>query len=191
MASIGTLKSQFNRAYIYLNPNPYLGPSTWRLSNIPPLGAEPPEEDEIANLFTIPPIQHTETDGVANLFFSISSIPDNINRSSRSPFRSKTAAYNMNVYAPFQASTGTFSINSVSAIPPVETATNDDNVTIWFDIADLQPVEAARARRRFKTVFDVNYNSRSISALTADAPLAATPGPDITVSFDIHSLPEV
>ena len=73
MTSIGTLKSEFNRTYVYLNPNIYTGPPAWRLSNIPGIN-DRDTDDTIQNLYTLAPITHTENGNAVELKFDISAI---------------------------------------------------------------------------------------------------------------------
>lgn len=59
MAYVGEYIDKFSRKYLYLNPDPLLGPGTWRLSNIPAYddGLIP---NTIENLYAVPPIINTQ-----------------------------------------------------------------------------------------------------------------------------------
>lgn len=189
MALIGDLQTKFNRTYIYLNPNPITGPSEWRLSNIPGIN-DADIEDAIQNLYTIPPIVHTESGNAVELRFDISAIDKNINQS-RQTYTNDYAVYNLLKYAPFKNNQQLFDLETITAIKPVMSRTLDKDCTVWFNINNLEPVDNTRQKQRLKTTFRLSYNSRSVNALTAVAPLQAdTVLGQATVSFDIKSLPE-
>lgn len=189
MTTIGTLASHFNRTYIYLNPDPLKGPSTWRLSNIPGIN-DGGVDDDIENLYTLAPITHTQLGDAVELNFDISAIAKDVNQA-RQTFTATTAVYNAFNYAPFKSSNQLFDLERITAVKPVMSMTQNKDVSIWFDITSLEPLEIARSKRRMKTTFRLSYNSRSVNALTAVEPLQAeTVLGQATVSFDIKSLPE-
>ena len=75
MPNLGTLETHFNRKYIYLNPDPFLGPSAWRLSNVPPTGSIDPDSNKLKDIYTLLPINKTEVGSTTNLFFDIANLP--------------------------------------------------------------------------------------------------------------------
>lgn len=189
MASLGTLASKFSRTYIYLNPDPYLGPSTWRLSNIPGIN-DGGIDDEIENLYTVAPITHTQLGDAVELKFDISAIARDVNQA-RNTYTNDYAVHNLLNYAPFKSNYQLFDLEKVTAVRPVMSRTQNKDVSIWFNIDSLEPLDIARSKRRMKTTFRLSYNSRSVNALTAVEPLQAdTVLGQATVSFDIKSLPE-
>jgi len=188
MSLIPTFKSQFNRTYAYVTPGRDRGPHVWRPTNIP--GLKGPDAEEIANIYTVAPIQHTQTDDNVHLFFSISAIPRNINEA-RLSFTTKSASYNLLKYAPYKGVYNPLSVSGIKAVAPVAANQIDADITLWFSIAELQDVETTRAKRRLNLSVMFPYNSRSVSTLTADLPLQVTTGGDqATVTFDITSLQE-
>ena len=188
-ASLGTLKTEFSRTYIYLNPDPYQGPPVWRLSNIPGINDDN-IDDDIENLYTIAPITHTQLGDAVELKFDISAIARDVNQA-RQTYTNDYAVHNLLNYAPFKSNSQLFDLESITAVKPVMSRTQNKDVTIWFNIDSLDPLETKRNKRRMKTTFRLSYNSRSVNALTAVAPLEAdTVLGQATVSFDIKSLPE-
>ena len=69
-ASYGTVKREFSKQWIYLNPNPAEGPWAWNVANLPEVD-DPTIIDDIENLYTVPPIMNNQVGQVANLYFSI------------------------------------------------------------------------------------------------------------------------
>lgn len=187
MAHQGELKENFGRTYIYLNPDISKGPYTYRLSNIPS-EVDPPAL--IENIYTIPPIAHTETTTTANLYFSIEDIGKWINEA-RSEFGVTYAAKNLIDYAPYPSQTAITDLETVKAVKPVEALQQEEDVVIWFDITDLPDIETARDKQRMQVTLNLPYNSRSITSLTAANPLfVSQQDGDATVSFSITSLPD-
>ena len=188
-ASYGTVKREFSKQWIYLNPNPAEGPWAWNVANLPEVDA-PTIIDDIENLYTVPPIMNNQVGQVANLYFSIEDCkarnePDNI----------RTLKSNIGLLLdggelPPTSFNGLFDVTGVDAIAPVMSQQNDKDAYLWFDISGLDPVDIdKRDERRFKV--KAGYNSRSVTSLTADSPLFVD-NPDglATVSFDITTLPD-
>jgi len=187
MAKQGELKQNFGRTYVYLNPDISKGPFTYRLSNIPS-EIDPPAL--IENIYTIAPIQHTETTTTANLYFSIEAIEKFANEA-RSEFNVRYAAKNLVDYAPYPSQTAITDLATVNSVRPVESLQQDEDVVLWFDINDLEDIDTARAKRLMQVKVNLPYNSRSITSLTAANPLfVSQQDGDATVSFDITSLPD-
>lgn len=188
-ASYGTVKREFSKQWIYLNPNPAEGPWAWNVANLPEVD-DPTIIDDIENLYTVPPIMNNQVGQVANLYFSIEDCkarnePDNI----------RTLKSNIGLLLdggelPPTSFNGLFDVTGVDAIAPVMSQQNDKDAYLWFDISGLDPVDIdKRDERRFKV--KAGYNSRSVTSLTADSPLFVD-NPDglATVSFDITTLPD-
>lgn len=184
----GTLTEKFNRTYIYLNPDPYRGPFTQRLSNIPSTDAPTGYVD---NLYTFAPIQHTDGAGTANLFFSIENIGLDASDPDAPPFTIEYAAQNALKYAPFKEVSKYSGIKDIKGVAPVHDARQDNDVALWFSIDDLPNVDSARDKRRIFVNLNLPYNIRSIQTLTATAPLnVRTVSENATVTFDITTLPD-
>lgn len=85
-----------------------------------------------------------------------------------------------------------FDVEVINGVKPVQTNQIDNDAYIWFNIDSLPNVEAARdARRIGVTLGAFGYNSRSVTSITATAPLKAVTAAGIaTVSFDITTLPD-
>ena len=181
-----SLTSKFSRTYIYLNPEPFLGPYTQRISNIPPVD-EPAVY--IENLYTFAPMQHTETNTTANLFFNFDGVPD-INDP---PFRSDLPKVVRNVVnnSPYKSVHEFAGIQKITGIAPVDSFQRDKDVALWFDFESIPNVDTARSKQRISVTFNVPYNRRSIESITATAPIYVnTVDENASVTFDITSLPD-
>ena len=188
MATPNGLTSRFNRTYIYLNPEVFTGPYTQRLSNFAP--TDTGETIEIENLYGIPPIISTESLTTAHLTFNIDAIDRNIWDGRVSSFSLDELAKNVIDYAPYKSERGIKNISSITSTAPVSTNQIDADAVVWFDITQLSNIDTARDVRKMKVLVNLPYNSRSITAITASAPLeVATAGSMANVSFDITSLP--
>ena len=182
----GELTNKFNRVYVYLNPDPFLGPYTQRLSNLIPvtdLGGD------IDNLYAIPPIVSTESSTTAHLTFNIDAIPKTI-WDSKGDFTQKQLADNYIKYAPFKSERAIRNVSSITSVAPVSSNQSGRDAIVWFDITNLPNIDAARSKQKMRVVLNLSYNSRSITAITASAPLEAiTTGNVANVTFDMTSLP--
>ena len=188
-ASYGTVKREFSKQWIYLNPNPAEGPWAWNVANLPEVD-DPTIIDDIENLYTVPPIMNNQVGQVANLYFSIEDC-----KARNEPDAVRTLRSNIGLLLdggnlPPTSFNGLFDVTGVDAIAPVMSQQNDKDAYLWFDISGLDPVDIdKRDERRFKV--KAGYNSRSVTSLTADSPLFVD-NPDglATVSFDITTLPD-
>jgi len=189
-ASYGTVKTEYNKQWIYLNPNPAQGPFAWNVANFPEID-DPTIIDDIENLYTVPPIMNNQVGQVANLYFSIEDCkgrnePDTFARTLKSNIALLLDGGNL----PPTSRNGLFDLTGVDAIAPVMSQQNDKDAYLWFDISGLDPVDiTTRDRRRYKV--KAGYNSRSVTSLTADSPLFVDNVDGLaTVSFDITTLPD-
>ena len=188
-ASYGTVKREFSKQWIYLNPNPADGPWAWNVANLPEVD-DPTIIDDIENLYTVPPIMNNQIGQVANLYFSIEDC-----KARNEPDAVKTLKSNIGLLLdggnlPPTSFNGLFDVTGVDAIAPVMSQQNDKDAYLWFDISGLDPVDIdKRDDRRFKV--KAGYNSRSVTSLTADEPLFVDNVDGLaTVSFDITTLPD-
>ena len=128
---------------------------------------------------------------IANLYFDISAIAQDVMDVSRPTFTAQEAVRNLLQYAPYKSKQKLFDLETITGIAPVNAAQLGLDATIWFNMLNLPPLEETRAKRRVKVLFKPLYNKRSVDALTAEAPLAVeTTDGEATVSFDIKSLPD-
>ena len=188
-ASYGTVKREFSKQWIYLNPNPADGPWAWNVANLPEVD-DPTIIDDIENLYTVPPIMNNQVGQVANLYFSIEDC-----KARNEPDAVRTLRSNIGLLLdggnlPPTSFNGLFDVTGVDAIAPVMSQQNDKDAYLWFDISGLDPVDIdKRDERRFKV--KAGYNSRSVTSLTADEPLFVDNVDGLaTVSFDITTLPD-
>ena len=188
-ASYGTVKREFSKQWIYLNPNPADGPWAWNVANLPEVD-DPTIIDDIENLYTVPPIMNNQVGQVANLYFSIEDC-----KARNEPDAVRTLKSNIGLLLdggnlPPTSFNGLFDVTGVDGIAPVMSQQNDKDAYLWFDISGLDPVDIdKRDERRFKV--KAGYNSRSVTSLTADSPLFVDNVDGLaTVSFDITTLPD-
>ena len=188
-ASYGTVKQEYGKQWIYLNPNPAVGPFAWNVANLPEVD-DPTIIDDIENLYTVAPIMNNQIGQQANLYFSIEDckareLPDGAS--------GRTLASNIALLLdggnlPPTSRNGLFDLNGIEAEAPVMARQNDKDAYIWFDISGLDHVNIDKGRR-YKV--KAGYNSRSVTSLTADIPLAVDASDGLaTVSFDITTLPD-
>ena len=188
-ASYGTVKQEYGKQWIYLNPNPALGPFAWNVANLPEVD-DPTIIDDIENLYTVPPIMNNQIGQMANLYFSIE---DCKGRNEPDTTSGRTLASNIALLLdggnlPPTSRNGLFDLHDLQAEAPVMARQNDKDAYLWFDISSLAEVETVRSRR-FKV--KAGYNSRSVTSLTADNPLFVDTEDGLaTVSFDITTLPD-
>ena len=186
MATPNGYTNRHNRTYIYLNPQPFLGPYTQRLSNIPPVG-EP--ISAIENLYTFAPMAHTEGANTANLYFDISAIPDYAR--TRAKVGIETIVDNTLKYAPFKSQAAFSGLETITGIKPVYSSQVGNDAALWFEIEELGDIDDPRAKRRMNIKLNLPYNSKSIESLSASAPVKEfTDAGDATVSLDFTLLPD-
>ena len=190
MAELGTVKTEFNRAYVYLNPDPYAGPNTWRLSNVVPIDGPGPEGG-LKEVYTLLPIDKTDIGTTTNLFFNIAGLPDTRSASTRSDYISHILG-TFTAELPALPKRSTFNLKGVVGVPPIQTVIADDAAIVYFDVNNLPTLETVRSHRLYNiSPSTLKYNSRSVDVLTADVPLeSVTANGTATVSLDFRNLPE-
>ena len=174
------------RTYVYLNPEPFLGPYTQRLSNIPPVG-EP--VTGIENIYTVAPMAHTEGANTVNLYFDINAIPDYAR--TRAKVGIDKIVFNTLNYAPFKSEVAFSGLQKITGIKPVYSSQLNNDAIVWFEIHELGDIDSPRAKRRMNIKLNLPYNSKSIESLSASAPVQVyTDDGDATVSLDFTLLPD-
>ena len=191
MAQIGQLEYPYRKWFLYLNPNPTLGPGTWRVSNLPDLDDDG-IPNNIENLYAIPPIMNEQTGQAARLYFSIEDCKDIHAPDSTVYIPSNITRLLEQGNLPSNPRDRIYDLESIDAIAPVQSNTVDENAYVWFDISELEEVEIVRSKRRFRaTLGKFKYNNRSVTSLTATQPMEVDwEGGKATVSFDITTLPD-
>ena len=84
-------------------------------------------------------------------------------------------------------------LEDIEGTAPVQTVQDGLDITMFFDISSLDPVDTARVKRERMnvTLGYFAYNNRSVTSLLAEAPLFANTVDKVsTVSFDITTLPD-
>ena len=190
MAELGQVESKFNRAYIYLNPAPFEGPNTWRLSNIPPIDGAGPSGG-INEVYTLLPIDKTDIGTTTNLFFNIAGLPDTRNVSTRSDYISHILG-TFSAEIPSLPKRTTFNLNGIQGIDPIQSIVVEDAAIVFFDVDNLPTLDTVIRHRLYNiSPSTLKYNSRSVDVLTADEPLeSVTADGTATVSLDFRNLPE-
>ena len=188
-ATLGTVKHEYGKQWIYLNPNPTEGPYAWNVSNIP-LNDDPEDIDDIENLYTVPPIMNNQAGELAQLYFSIEDLksrnePDTSTRTLESNIGLLLDGGNL----PPSGLSLLRGITEIQGAAPVMSRQNDRDAYLWFDISSLDAVDIDIRSRRYKV--KAGYNSRSVTSLTAQTPLEVDTADGLaTVSFDITTLPD-
>ena len=188
-ATLGTVKHEYGKQWIYLNPNPMEGPYAWNVSNIP-LNDDPEDINDIENLYTVPPIMNNQAGELAQLYFSIEDLkgrnePDTSTRTLQSNIGLLLDGGTL----PPSGLSLLRGITKIEGAAPVMSMQNDRDAYLWFDISGLDPVDIDRRSRRYKV--KAGYNSRSVTSLTAQTPLEVDTADGLaTVSFDITTLPD-
>ena len=190
MAELGQVESKFSRSYIYLNPAPFEGPNTWRLSNLPPIGGPTPEGG-ITEVYTLLPIDKTDIGTTTNLFFNIAGLPDTNSVSTRKDYRS----FILNTFSaeiPTLPKVSTYNLNGINGIDPIQSIVVDDAAIVFFNVENLPTLDTVKRHRLYNiSPSTLKYNSRSVDVLTADIPLeSVTADGTATVSLDFRNLPE-
>ena len=194
MASLlGSLRARFNRTYVCINPDPYSGPHTWRLSNIP-TGGEGEDPGSLEGIFAFLPIVETEEDNIVNLSFNIVDLPDVVNLHEEEPDDAYITVFDPSSLKRLPSNRSFFGINQLDAVKPVYTTyyPDVDIATLFFNMFELPDLMDLPAKRRFElTKSTFRYNNRSVDSLTASAPMfAQTVDDTATVTFDVRTLPE-
>ena len=189
MDNLGTIKTEFNRAYIYLNPDPFTGPPTWRLSNVVPGGSS--AQGGLKDIYTLLPIDKTEAGTTTNLFFNIAGLPTTRTVTTREDYFGSIIGTFLSKADLLPRRTN-FSLNGLKGIDPIKTVVKDGTGIVYFDVSDLPSLEDARRHRAYNiSPSTFKYNSRSVDVLTADDPIqAVTASQTATVSIDFRNLPE-
>ena len=183
----GTVKHRYNKNWIYLNPNPALGPFAWNVAKLPDVDGS--DDVDIENLYTVPPIMNNQIGDSADLYFSIEDLkgreePDTMTRT----IKANVALLLDQGSLPPSGLTSLRNVTAIDATLPVQSRTELKDVYLWFDIFSLPEVET---RRRRRYTVRAGYNSRSVTSLTANRPLEVDNVDGLaTVSFDITTLPD-
>lgn len=191
MAQIGQLEYPYRKWFLYLNPNPTLGPGTWRVSNYPDLDDDG-IPNNIENLYCIPPIMNDQVGQAARVYFSIEDCKDILEPDGTVYIPSNITRLLEQGNLPKTSRNGLYDLEEIDAVAPVQSNTVDENAYLWFDISSLEQAEIVSTQRRFRaTLGKFKYNSRSVQSLTATQPMEVDwEGGKATVSFDITTLPD-
>tara|TARA_Y100000817_G_scaffold311801_1_gene304541 strand:- start:383 stop:955 length:573 start_codon:yes stop_codon:yes gene_type:complete len=185
-ADIGTIRSIFNRKYIYTDPQFVQNLGLWRDINV----ALPP--DEIKKITALLPITATESiDGAStNLDFNIMNLPE-----MGEPAPKKTLLETARNFGRFSLGTRTPELTTLFTVAPVQKLVVDSVDVLYFDIStlDYMPDEvvsfAEKSRRMNTRTRPYNRNRSAGPSLTATEPMVQdTNGSSATVSFDISDL---
>ena len=184
----GTVKHKYNKNWIYLNPNPALGPFAWNVAKLPDVDGS--DDVDIENLFTVPPIMNNQIGDSADLYFSIQDLKDR-NEPDTMPrtIKANVALLLDQGNLPPSGMTALRDVTAINGTLPIQSQTVLKDVYLWFDIFNLPEVETTRSRRRYTV--RAGYNSRSVTSLTANRPIEVDNVDGLaTVSFDITTLPD-
>ena len=173
----GTVKHEYDKQWIYLNPSPSIGPFAWNVANIPDYSII----EKIAELYTIPPIMNNQTDDIANLFFSIKDCKG------RDEVESAIVVSQLKekLTLPFES---TDNITILESDKPVRARQDGEDAYLWFEIRTLNWVDDIV---NSEAEASGGYNNRRVTSLTADTPLYVDAlDSRATVTFNITTLPD-
>ena len=180
MADLGTVKQEFNKNWIYVNPNALEGPNTWDVANIP---LEP--DGCIDAVSGILPIKSNQFYANVDLTFSIIEL-------SKIPATTFIEARANQILATKSAKPYPRSIclSDVTGSLPIKSARQVDKVALYFSIRDLPIMDDYP---NWDTDGGLLYNeTRNLNGITGEEPLVSElVGDTVNVSFSINSLPDI
>lgn len=190
MANVGEYIDKFSRTYLHLNPDPFTGPGTWRLSNIPSTDG-PDASGGLKDIYTLLPIGKTEAGTTTNLFFNIEGLPTINSVTTRKNYIASVLGTFTSSIANLPKNS-TFSLQGLNGISPIETMIVEDAGIVYFNMDGLPTLDTVKRHRLYNiSPSTFKYNSRSVDVLTADEPLQSiTAMQTATVSIDFRNLPE-
>jgi hypothetical protein len=179
---LGTVKTEFNKYWIHVNPDAAKGPNTWDVAAIPyaPDGC-------VNNIIAVLPIEVTQTFAEADLGFSIVKLPLTTGLNRLSSKAAATTALKGSSAGPHPR---TVCITDITGELPVKTINVNDRVSMYFEIIELQMMSAYPD---WDTDGGLPYNkTRNLNGVTGNEPLVAElVGDTVDVSFNINSLPDI
>ncbi len=177
---LGTVKQEFGKYWVYVNPNIFKGPNTWDVANIPfsPDGC-------VNSVSAVLPISAEQNYAGVNLQFSIvrlSNIP--------SSFSSRSLALSNLLDNSPKPHPRTVCIADVTGTLPVKSVNERDKVALYFSIKELPTMSDYPD---WETDGGLPYNeTRNLNGITGDEPLVSElVGDTVNVSFNINSLPDI
>ena len=179
---LGTVKREFNKNWIYVNPDTAKGPNTWDVAAIPyaPDGC-------LNTIIAVLPLVVTQNFAEADLTFSIVNLPLTTALSRESSSVKARDATNQKSHGPHPR---TVCISAVTGELPVKTFNANDRASLYFEIIELPTISAYPD---WDADGGLPYNKiRNLNGVTANEPLVAElVGDTVDVSFNINSLPDI
>ena len=179
MPDLGQVQYQFNRSYIWTNPNSVSGLGLWRDINVPP------EPSSVIGLFAVLPIvdDYDATTETSKLSFTIDRL-DDIDVTENSSYLKTMLAQ---VRRPPESGSPLASLPKVQASLPIVSQSSARVVVIGFDITELPYVDIDPARKYSVKVN--SYNGNKPVSISATVPIVEeTAGNIVDLSFDITAL---
>ena len=184
----GTLVDRMRNVYSAFLPLPTLVPETWRLTNIPPVDEDGPGLD---SLFATLPIVAEDLVTRWNLSYNIVDLPDTNEVPSFLSVRKRTDKIMRNAKPSYHPTNSLRAVYSLTSDPPIASYVQNNIGVLWWDALALPYLEDTDPDLGRKLKVSLNgYNSRSVDAITADAPMVSITSVDDTanVTFDISIL---
>ena len=177
---LGTVKQEFGKYWVYVNPNVLKGPNTWDVANIPfaPDGC-------VDSVSAVLPIKVEQNYADVVLKFSIvelSNIP-----TQTSLLASALTELSSSNPKPHPR---TVCLSDVSGTLPVKSVNERDKVALYFSIKELPTMSDYPD---WDTDGGLPYNeTRNLNGITGEEPLVSElVGDTVNVSFNINSLPDI
>ena len=188
MTQGGTIVNRMGTTYSYFLPLPTLVPGTWRLTNIPPPGTGGLGLDSLAATL---PIVATDEVTRWNLSFNIVDLPDTPNITNYLSIEKITDKIFRNHKPSTDPTKSLRAVYGLTSDPPIGSYVQNNIGVLWWDALSLPYLEDISPSTNRKLKISLNgYNSRSVDAITADAPMVSITSVDDTanVTFDITTL---
>ena len=187
--ALGTLETEFRRAYCYTDPYLVKNLGIWRLTN-----CQPGLPDDYYNIFGLLPIvidNYAEPVPSANISFDIDDLQD-----------ISASALNLTSYLEPILTTlrhpitqGVANLEAIAGppnivgIPPIFTYKQGKGVLVTFSIEKLEYAEVFNSKKRKMGVRVYPYNRDSYVTITATPPIYQQASADtVTIDFDLTDL---
>ena len=182
--ALGTLETEFRRAYCYTDPYLVQNLGIWRLTN-----CQPGLPDDYYNIFGLLPLvveNYADPEPLANISFNIDPLPD-INASALTLTSYLEPIFNMLRHPSARRLTSFTTPPNIETNPPIFNYKQSKGILLTFSIEKLEYVEIYGKRKMGVKLYP--YNRSSYVNITADPPIYSKTAVDtVTIDFDLTDL---